>query len=125
MQTTTLPSNLSLIMPRCGSFENVISIVAVGFSRYGPRLRKSVAPSCVVRRKLWALGLTIIARIHGSLKRSPTRTTLMGLVEGSTDGRSSLRFTATVGSGGAAGAARGIPSAGTALAVGIEAGCAA
>ena len=63
-----------------------------------------------------------MARIHGSLKRSPTRTTLIVLVGVSTDGRSSLRFTATVVSGGAA-AARGVPSAsGTALAVAIEAG---
>src|SRR5262247_2338733 len=42
------------------------------------------------------------------------------------DRRTSLRFTATVVSGGATGAARDVPSAsGTALAAAIEAGCAA
>src|SRR3954447_8651976 len=46
--TTALPSNFSQIMPRCGSFENVVITVVVGFCRYGPRLRKSVAPSRVV-----------------------------------------------------------------------------
>ena len=51
--------------------------------------------------KFCALGLTIMARIQGSLKRSPTRTTLgpFGL-GGTTDGRSSLRLTATVVSAG-------------------------
>ena len=126
--TTALPSNFSQIMPRYGSFENVVITVVAGFCRYGPRLRKSVAPSRVVFIKFCALGLTIMARIQGSLKRSPTRTTLTLVVLGATtdDGRSSKRLTAMVVSGGATGAARDVTGPmGRVRAVAIGVGCAA
>ena len=78
--------------------------------------------------KFCALGLTIMARIQGSLKRSPTRTTLTLVVLGATtdDGRSSKRLTAMVVSGGATGAARDVPKPmGRVRAVAIGVGCAA
>src|SRR5436309_8272426 len=75
--------------------------------------------------KFCALGLTIIARIHGSLKRSPTRTTLAAMaLDGATE--SSLRFTATVVSAEAAGAARAnVGPVGSVRATAIGTGCAA
>src|SRR5712691_8687871 len=128
-KTTALPSNFSLLTPRYGSCENVIITIDAGFCRCGARLRKSGTPYIVVRMKPWALGLTIMARSHGSLKRSPTRTTLgtlgVTVVAGgaATAGRSSLRLTATVVS---AGAARDVPvPIGTARAAAIGVGCAA
>ena len=66
VKPTALPLNVSLIMPRCGSSENVAIMVDAGFCRYGPRARKSGIPYAVVLMKFWALGLTIMARIHGS-----------------------------------------------------------
>src|SRR5262249_50468896 len=105
-KTTALPANLSVLTPRCGSSENVIITIAAGFCRCGARLRKSCSPYIVVRMKPCALGLTIMARSHGSLKRSPTRTRFgpfgfSGAAGGAaTDGRASLRLTATVVSAG-------------------------
>src|SRR5262245_55089784 len=72
--------------------------------------------------KACALGLTIMARIHGSLKRSPTRTTLVPwpwadggvvVVVVVTVGRSSLRLSATVVSPWAAGLELPEPMGGT------------
>src|SRR4029077_7051183 len=67
VKPTALPLNVSLVMPRCGSSVNVAIMIDAGFSRYGPRARKSGIPYTVVFMKSWALGLTIMARIHGSL----------------------------------------------------------
>src|SRR5262245_65958018 len=92
-------------MPRCGSSENVAIMVEAGLSRYGPSARKSGTPYTVVFMKLCALGLTIMARIHGSLKRSPTRTTI-GTLGGAMGGWSSLRLVAIVLSRGEAGVRR-------------------
>jgi hypothetical protein len=67
-----------------------------------------------------------MARIHGSLKRSPTRTTLAPWCGATDDGRSSLRLTAMVVSGAATGAARDVPTPiGNVRAVAIGVGCAA
>src|SRR6516165_10667865 len=124
VKPTALPAKLSLVMPRCGSSENVAIMVEAGLSRYGPSARKSGTPYTVVFMKLCALGLTIMARIHGSLKRSPTRTTL-GPLGGAMEGWSSLRLTAIVVSG-AAGATRGVSgSVGSARATAMGVGCAA
>src|SRR5439155_260997 len=93
------------------------------------RLRKQDADErreqeAILETYLYALGLTIMARIHGSLKRSPTRTTL-GPLDGATEGWSSLRLTAIVVSG-AAGATRGVSgSVGSARATAMGVGCAA
>src|ERR1700730_15045123 len=74
--------------------------------------------------KVCALGLTIMARIHGSLKRSPIRTTLVPLVlDDVTGGGSSLCLTATVVS---AGGVRGVAvPMGIARAGAMGGGCAA
>src|SRR5262249_1224001 len=127
-KTTALPANLSVVTPRCGSSENVIITIAAGFCRCGARLRKSCTPYIVVRMKPCALGLTIMARSHGSLKRSPTRTRLgpwgfSGVTAaGVTVGRSSLRLSAMVVSG----VARGVPDPiGAARTAAIGVGCAA
>jgi len=77
--------------------------------------------------KFWALGLTIMARIHGSLKRSPTRTTLLALAMGAaSEGESPVRLAAIVGSIDALVAVRAVgDSAGSARATAIGVGCAA
>src|SRR5262245_42340412 len=85
VKPTALPAKLSLVMPRYGSSEKVAIMVEAGFTRYGPSARKSGTPYAVVFMKICALGPTITARIHGSLKRSPTRTTL-GPLGGATEG---------------------------------------
>src|SRR5262249_51600059 len=122
---TALPAKLSLVMPRYGSSENVAIMVEAGLSRYGPSVRKSGTPYTVVFMKACALGLTSMTRIHGSLKRSAARITL-GPLAGATDRRSSLRLTAIVVSGSAAGAACGVSvSVGSARATAIGVGCAA
>src|SRR5215470_1657033 len=69
--TTAVPANRSVRMPRCGSLANVIITDVDGFCRYGLSVRKSVEPSNEVFMKPPALGATIIARIHGSLNCWP------------------------------------------------------
>src|SRR5438876_7806937 len=114
-------------MPRYGSSENVAIMVEAGLSRYGPSARKSGTPYTVVFMKLCALGLTIMARIHGSLKRSPTRTTTTPLaLGGATKEESSLRLTATVVSAGRSIVGRAVPPpTGSVRATAIGFGCAA
>src|SRR5262245_5905984 len=97
-------------MPRCGSSENVAIMVEAGLSRYGPSARKSGTPYTVVFMKLCALGLTIMARIHGSLKRSTTRTTTAPLVlGGAIEGEPSLCLAAISVSDGTAAVGRVVP----------------
>src|SRR5262245_42454070 len=68
MNTTAVPVNRCVDMPRCGSFfPNVIITDDAGFCRYGLSVRKSVVPRSDVLMKAPALGATIMARIHGSL----------------------------------------------------------
>src|SRR5262245_45886375 len=126
VKPTALPLNISLLMPRYGSSENVAIMVAAGLCRYGPRVRKSGTPYTVVFMKLCALGLTIMARIHGSLKRSPTRTTIAPLGLGGAEGESSLCLTAIGVSDGRAAVGRVVPPpTGSVRATAIGFSCAA